>query len=172
MPSVSATVDVQASADTVYAYLEGRYDRTAHRSASLATKGYVPNVTCVEAVADKRLVFEVAGRDALLRILIGGWTWSYDIEPTSASASRVIITYHWSWLMSLLGAGTTYHQACNEVTETAMALDALGWSCAAQGTASAEKMGGNQHIVEIRRGKRDVTGIRAEQDSTADRSHD
>ena len=94
MPSVNARVDVQASADTVYAYLEGRYDRAAHRSASLATKGYVPNVTCIEAVKGKRLVFEVPGRDALLRIFIGGWNWSYEIEPASASASRVTITYH------------------------------------------------------------------------------
>jgi hypothetical protein len=87
----------------------------------------VPQVTCLEAEPNKRLVFQIRGRDPLLRTFIGGWQWTYEIEPASESASRVRITYRWSWWMSLLGAGTTRHQACHEITTTALALDALGW---------------------------------------------
>jgi hypothetical protein len=162
MPSVSATVDVWASADTVYAYLASRYDRAAHRAASLATKGYVPNAICIDSVAGERLVFKVSGRDPLLRIPIGGWSWSYGIEHTSAFTSRVTITYRWSWWMSLLGAGTTCHQACNEITETAMALDALSWPCFETSDTGMGNRGENRHIVDIERGKPDVTGIRDE----------
>lgn len=128
MPSKSCEVYVVAPPQIVYDYLQSRYDRDAHRSASLATKGYVPNTTCLEAVPSRRLVFQVSGHDPLLRIFLSGWTWIYEIEPASGSASRVTMTYHWSWWMSLLGAGTTSHQASNEITETAMALDALGWA--------------------------------------------
>jgi hypothetical protein len=127
MPSVSTSIEVAAPLRTVYAYLQSRYDREAHRSASLATKGYVPNIACLEAEPNKRLVFQVRGRDPLLRIFLAGWTWIYEIEPAGESASRVRMMYCWSWWMSLLGVGTTRHQACNEITETAMALDALGW---------------------------------------------
>jgi hypothetical protein len=127
MPSVTASVEISVPPGTVYRYLQSRYDREAHRSAALATKGYVPQVTCLEAEPNKRLVFQTRGRDPLLRTFIGGWKWIYEIEPASESASRVRITYRWSWWMSLLGAGTTRHQACNEITATAMALDALGW---------------------------------------------
>lgn len=127
MPSVTASVEISAPPEMVYRYLHSRCDRQAHRSASLATKGYLPNVTCLEAELNKRLVFEVRGRDPLLRTFLGGWKWSYRIEPASESASRVSITYCWNWWMSLLGAGTTRHQACNEITQTVMALDALGW---------------------------------------------
>ena len=127
MASVSASVEVAALSETVYRYLQSRYSREAHRSASLATKGYVPDVTCLEAVSNKRLVFQVRGRDPILRIFLGGWMWMYEIEPVSEYGSRVRITYHWSPWMSLLGGGTMRHQACNEITEMAMALDALGW---------------------------------------------
>jgi hypothetical protein len=138
MPAASATVNVHAAAPMVYAYLAGRYDSEAHCSASLATKGYVPAVKCLEAVADRFLVFMVPGRDPLTRLFVGGWTWSYDIEPTGAGESRVTITYRWNWRMSFLGAGTMYHQACNEITETAMALDALGWAGAERAAVVAE----------------------------------
>jgi hypothetical protein len=127
MPSVSASVDVSAPHAIVYQYLQTRYDSETHRSASLATKGYVPNVTCLEAAPNNRLVFQVRGRDTILRIFVGGWRWTYEIETVNESVSRVRITYRWGWEMSLLGAGTIGHQACNEITETAMALDALSW---------------------------------------------
>ena len=127
MPSVSASIEVAASPDFVYQYLRARYDREAHRSASLSTKGYVPIVHCVEEIPNKRVAYHVAGRDPILRVFIGGWNWSYEIEPVSPSASRVTIRYVWSWTMSLLCMGTIRHQASNAVTETAMALDALGW---------------------------------------------
>jgi len=87
----------------------------------------VPNVTCVEAEPSKRLVFQVPGRDPVLRFFISGWTWSYVIEPTNAKACRVTICYRWDWLMGMLGGGTMRHQASNELTETAMALNALTW---------------------------------------------
>jgi hypothetical protein len=91
MPSVNATLDVAASADTVYAYLKGRYESVAHRSVLLATKKYVPNVRCIEAVAGKRLEFAVPGRDPFLQMFTEGWKWHYDIEATSAAASRVTL---------------------------------------------------------------------------------
>lgn len=172
MPSASATVNVHATAATVYAYLESRYDSETHRSASLACKGYVPAVRCLEAIADRRLVFMVPGRDPLTRLFIGSWTWSYDIEPTGTGASRVTITYSWNWWMSFLCAGTTYHQACNEITETAMALDALGWSGTERAAVAAEKTGSSQQIVDIRSGQPAATGIRAEHGAAADRPRD
>ena len=127
MPSVSASIEVAASADSIYQYLRARYDREAHRSTSFATKGYVPNIHCVEEVPNKRVAYHVAGRDPMLHVSFGGWNWSYDIEPLSPLVSRVTIRYHWSWMMALLGLGTMRHQAGNEITETAMALDALSW---------------------------------------------
>jgi hypothetical protein len=160
MPSASATVTVRAASSTVYAYLERRYDSDAHCSASLATKGYVPDISCLEAIVDRRLMFVVAGRDALTRTNVGGWRWSYDIEPIGPAASRVTITYRWSWWMSLLGAGTTHHQACNEITETAMALDALGWACSNPGDAVAEAAVARPQSVDIQSGMPTVRGIR------------
>jgi hypothetical protein len=141
MLSVTASVDIPVLPETVYRYLQSRYDRGAYRSTSLATKGYVPNVTCLEAEPKKRLVFHVRGREPFLRIFIGGWTWIYEIDAASESASRVRVTYRWSWWMSLLGLGTVRHQACNEIAETAMALDALGW---ARGEPGAAPDGGRQ----------------------------
>jgi hypothetical protein len=128
MPSVTASIDVSASADIVYHYLRDRYNREAHRSTSLATKGYVPKVTCIEADSNNRLVFHVPGRDPWLRTSAGSWRWIYEVEPTGDSTSRVTISYHWSWLMAISGLGLIRHQACNEIVETAMALDAIGWS--------------------------------------------
>ena len=127
MPSVSASVDVSAPHAIVYQYLQTRYDSEALRSASLATFGYVPNITCLEAAPNNRLVFQFLVRDPIFQIFIGGWRWTYEIEPVNESVSRVRITYRWGWSTSLLGVGTTEHQACNEITETFMALDALSW---------------------------------------------
>ena len=66
MPSVSASVEVAVPPRTVYSYLQSRYDRDAHRSASLATRGYVPDVICLEAEPNSHLVFRVRGRDPIL----------------------------------------------------------------------------------------------------------
>lgn len=127
MSSVSASIKVSAPAPVVYRYLRERYAREAYRSTSIATKGYVPAVTCIEEVENRRMAFRVQGRDPLLRDFLGSWTWAYEIEPMGDSSTQVIIRYTWSWLMSLLGVGTIRPQACNEITEAAMALDALAW---------------------------------------------
>lgn len=127
MPSISATASVSAPASEVYRYLRDRYGRELHRTVSLETKGYIPAVKCVEELEPRRIIFQVRGRDPVLRFFIGGWTWCYDIEPDGETMSRVTIRYEWGWLMSILGAGTTRHQAANEIVETALALEALGW---------------------------------------------
>jgi hypothetical protein len=127
MPSLRATVPVAAPIEVVYSYLLDRYYRPAHCETSQATKGYVPAVRCLDAEEPYFVRFQVKGRDPLLRIHYGGWQWEYQLQPTAEGATNVTICYRWSWLMSLLGAGTTRAQAANELVETAMALDALGW---------------------------------------------
>jgi hypothetical protein len=128
MPSTSATLTVPAPVATVYRYLHERYDRPAHRDVSLACKGYVPPVTRLVAERPHRLSFSVQARDSLLPIFYGGWRWEYDLWPVGDSATQVRISYRWGWVMAFLGMGMIHHQACNEIVETAMALDALGWS--------------------------------------------
>ncbi len=50
-----------------------------------------------------RFVYQVRGRDPLLRIFLGGGKWRYRIEPASESASRVSTTYRWNlWMSSIL----------------------------------------------------------------------
>jgi len=127
MPSVSATVAIPLPVPVVYRYLQERYDREAHRTTSMATKGYVPTITTVETVQGRRLCFRVKGRDPLLRVFYGGWQWEYDLQAVGDRATQVTIRYCWSWVMSLLSAWAIRHQACNEIVETAMALDALAW---------------------------------------------
>jgi hypothetical protein len=76
----------------------------------------------VESDEPHYLCFWVKGREG-----IGGWEWDYQLRAVAETATEVTICYRWSWVFSLLGAGTMRHQAANELVETAMALDALGW---------------------------------------------
>jgi len=77
---------------------------------------------------DETVVFEVAGRDPILRISIGGWEWGYNLRAVSATVTEVTVWYRWSFLMTVFGCGTTGGQAANEIVELALALDALAWS--------------------------------------------
>jgi hypothetical protein len=127
MGSVRATVAVAAPVEIVYHYLLNRYHRPAACETSLATKGYVPTVHCVESDELRYLCFSVKGRDAWTKTSIGGWEWEYRLREVGDTHTEVTICYRWDWVMAFLGAGTVRHQACNEIVETAMALDALGW---------------------------------------------
>ena len=141
MPVVSINIQINSPSAVVYHYLRERYNRNVHRSTSLGTKGYVPAVTCIEAVETDeycRITYAVPARDPLLGIFLSGWRWTYEIEPAGPQATSVTIRYDWSWFMAILGAGTTRHQACNEIVETALALDALGWSMTHRAPSSTQ----------------------------------
>jgi hypothetical protein len=131
MASVQATVEMPIPADQVYSYLLHRYDGQQYRASSMATKGYVPLVKCIENIPKQTVGFEVPGRDPVLRMFVKGWRWVYHIESDAAASSRVTIRYEWSFLVAMLSAGTARHQACNEITQTVMALEALAAANAA-----------------------------------------
>jgi hypothetical protein len=157
MPSVSAKILVSTPVNVVYRYLLERYDRPVHQAASLATKGYVPSVVCLEADEPHYLRFFVKGHDPLLRAFIGGWQWEYDLEAVTETDTEVTIRYRWSWLMTLLSAGTVRHQACNDLVETAMALDALGWNPLAR-QPLRESQQPRQSSEAIRENRRGIEG--------------
>ena len=127
MPSLSTTIEVPVDLPVVYRYLRDRYDGEAYRFASLSVKGYVPSVMRVVEIDNRSLRFTVPGRDPLLRMPIGSWTWGYDIESAAAGRTRITIEYTWSVLLSVLSAWTVRHQAANEIAETALALQALAF---------------------------------------------
>lgn len=128
MPRVTATFNLPIPKARVYQYLRKRHDCDLYRTVSLATKGYVPPITCLEDVEDVKLCFRVPGRDVLLRIPMGSWKWCYELESLSDSETRITIWYEWSLLMTLLSAWTVRHQAANELVETALGLKALAWT--------------------------------------------
>jgi hypothetical protein len=167
MPSVRATVAVAAPIDVVYRYLLERYGRSAHCETSLATKGYIPEVLCLDANEPYYLRFHVKGRDPMLRTFIGGWEWEYELRSVAKEGTDVTICYRWSWMMSLFSAGTMRAQASNEMVETAMALDALGWHQAwrqpAERIAQSDDAirGGDPAIVPNRRLAGTTTRTRA-----------
>ena len=70
MGSIQATIEVEAPHSAVYSYLRNRYAGEVHRSVSLSTKGYVPDVRAVEDDGAAHLVFSVPSRDPLLRIFL------------------------------------------------------------------------------------------------------
>ena len=144
MPSVEAVVEIAADARLVYQYLHDRYDGEAYIAASLASKGYVPRVKRLESVDGRRLVFRVAGRDALTKIPTSSWKWSYEVEGIGEARSRVTIRYPWSCLLSLISLWSARLHACNEMAETVMALEglALGAAQPARSTDAASRSDG------------------------------
>lgn len=126
MPLVSTTVVIAKPCETIYRYLQGRYQGQQYRAASMATKGYVPEVQCLSAELNRKLAFQVASRDPLLGAT-SGWKWEYELNPVGNETTQVLIRYSWGLGMSLLGAGTIHHQASNELVETVMALEALAF---------------------------------------------
>jgi len=128
MPKVYGEVNVACPAAQVYAYLRDRYKTATFRSICMMTKGYVPDIHCVEERENERLSFSVAGRDSLLRFKTGSWAWTYQLTRVGSDRTSVAITYQWGILLSLLSVFTARHQAANELVETAMALDALATS--------------------------------------------
>lgn len=125
MPTLYAELEIACPAAKVYAYLRDRYKTHVFRSVCMMTKGYVPEIDCVEAQENQRLSFYVAGRDCLTRMKTGGWTWTYQLTRLDGDRAKVEITYRWSIAMALLSMFTIRHQAANEAVETAMALDGL-----------------------------------------------
>jgi len=127
MGFVTVTILVEAPAPRIYAYLKGRYVTEAFRKACMAAKGHLPPVKCLEEVENHRLHFTVPGRDSLLGFPVSHWTWTYEIEPVTASQSQVTIRYQWPWLLSLFTFWTAKPQAANEAIETVLALQALAF---------------------------------------------
>jgi len=127
MSSVRSSITVDAPIAVVYRYLFDRYDSPAHCETSLAIKGYVPAIFCVEAEEPSYLCFDVKGRDPVMRTFVGSWRWEYELRAVTEDTTDVTICYRWGWIMSLLGMGTIRAQACNEIVGAAMAIDALAW---------------------------------------------
>ena len=125
MPTVYGELEIACPTAQVYAYLRDRYKTDVFRSVCMMTKGYVPEVRCVEELEDERVSFSVAGRDSLLRINISSWVWTYQLTRLDDDRTTVVITYKWSVLLSLLSMFTARLQAANELVETALALEAL-----------------------------------------------
>ena len=133
MPAVYGELDIACPTGQVYAYLRDRYKTDVFRSVSMMTKGYVPDIQCVEQQENERLSFSVAGRDSLLHFNVGSWAWTYQLTRLTDNITKVAITYEWSVLISLLSAFTARFQAANELVETALALDALAANKSAEG---------------------------------------
>jgi hypothetical protein len=127
MPSVHATIEVPVDSMRLYRYLRSRYDGEAYRAASMATKGYLPPVQCLEAIEGKRLRFSISARDAFLHIRYSGWTWTEELEPGEHGRTRLTIRYQWSWVLSLLSGGSARLQAATHLTQTVMAVEALAF---------------------------------------------
>ena len=125
MPAVYGELEIPCPTGQVYAYLRDRYKTDIFRSVCMMTKGYVPEIQCVEQQENECLSFSVAARDSLLRFKTGSWAWTYQLTRLTDSRTKVAITYEWSVLLSLLSAFTIRHQATNDLIETALALDAL-----------------------------------------------
>jgi hypothetical protein len=128
MPSVHATVEVPVESMRLYRYLQSQYDGTAYRAASMAARGYLPPVKCLEAIEGERLRFSVSARDALFHIRYSGWMWTYELEPVDQSRTRLTIRYEWPFLLSLLAGGSVRLQAANELTQTVLAVEALAFN--------------------------------------------
>ena len=125
MFSVKATVEIPVEVTRVYGYLRNRHEGQPYRSACMEAKGYIPPVACLESIDNAKLVFFVPGRDVWLRLPIGGWTWSYQMEDMGSSKTRIRTEYRWHWLFAFLGFGTVKHQAANAITEDVLAMQAL-----------------------------------------------
>lgn len=124
MSLISTTVVIERSCETIYRYLQGRYQGQQYLAASMAIKGYIPEIQCLIAEPNRKLVFQVPGRDPVFGSL-SSWKWEYELNPSDNGATQVLIRYSWGLGMSILGAGTIRHQASNELVETVMALEAL-----------------------------------------------
>ena len=125
MSTVYGQVETECPITIVYAYLKGRYQGDTFRSVSMMTRGYVPEVHRLEEQENERLSFRVAGRDSLLHFKTRSWRWTYELTPLHDGRTKVAITYEWDLLFSLLTMFTARGQAANELTETALAIDAL-----------------------------------------------
>ena len=120
-----AILTIDAPKEKIFNYLISRYKSEAFIEASKLTKGYVPKVIQKECNEADSFEFSVRGRDPLSGIFIGGWKWGYKLTVLSELSTKVEIWYSYGLFMAFLGMGTIGHQAANEITETAMALDAL-----------------------------------------------
>ena len=103
----------------------------------MTTKGYVPEIQCLEEQANERLFFAVAGRDSLLHFKVKGWKWEYRLSVIGDEGTKVGITYRWGIGFSLLSAFTARFQAANEIAETALALHALAAKNSSHSTADS-----------------------------------
>ena len=76
MPTVYGELEIAWPTAQVYEYLRDRYKTHVFHSVCMMTKGYVPEVHCVEEQENERLVFSVAGRllvEAHHLALSGAW---------------------------------------------------------------------------------------------------
>ena len=126
MPTVYGELEIACPTAQVYAYLRDRYKTDIFRSVSMMTRGYVPEIQCIDEQKDERLSFSASARDCLLHFKAGSWTWTYQLTRLEKDKTKVAVTYEWSILLSLLSMFTVRGQAANELSETALALVALG----------------------------------------------
>ncbi len=125
MPTIYGELVIACPTAQVYACLRDRYKTDVFQSVSRMTKGYVPEIQCVDERENERLSFSAAGRDGLFHFKTSGWTWTYQLTRLEDDRTKVTITYEWSVVLSLLSMFTVRLQAANELVETALALDAL-----------------------------------------------
>lgn len=125
MGKVTAVITLNMDSQKVYKYLKDRYDSERYKQACIDTKGYVPPIKLVENEVNSKLKFTVMGYDALLKMHMGSWTWTYRLKEIDAHKAELTLSYQWSFLMTLLAMGTIKSQATNELVETVLALDAL-----------------------------------------------
>jgi hypothetical protein len=127
MASIKAMIEVPVEVATVFQYLRSRGEGQAYQSACKQVKGYIPPVAQLEKEVNKKIQFSVAGRDSLLRLWMGGWTWTFELEDLGNSTTRITIDYSWHWTFALLGFGTLKQQAQNALIKDVLAIEALAF---------------------------------------------
>jgi len=128
MGLAETTITIPVRSEVVYGYLRRRYEKESYKKACVDTKGYVPRVECCQDDDGRVLSFWVAGRDVLTGVAVSGWEWGYELTEIDEAKTEVRIWYKWGWTQAVLGLGSTRHQAGSEITETVLALEALGTS--------------------------------------------
>jgi hypothetical protein len=125
MSLIFGQVEIECPIEKVYDYLKNRFESEQYRSVCMMTKGYIPDINCMEEVENRHLAFYVAGRDSMLKFKIGNWQWRYNLYAVNETRTRIEVIYEWNLFMTIITCFTIRMQAANEIIETCLALEAL-----------------------------------------------
>lgn len=70
-----AVLTVPLPVGLVFDFLRGRYESLNYRQASLATKGYVPSIECLNVEENRCIELKVRGRNMVSLRFVDGPPW-------------------------------------------------------------------------------------------------